>query len=122
MLTKDGYLQFKGRYKDMLKTSGINVATLEVESFLESYPGVQEVQVCGIPDEIKDEVGVAFVKLSPGASVPEEDLLLYCKKNIASYKIPKYLRFVDDFPRTGSGKVKKFELRDQFLQEMEREK
>ena len=115
-LTPEGYLQFKGRYKDMLKTSGINVSALEVESFLETYPGVQEAQLCGIPDETKDEVGVAFVKLSPGAAVMEEDLFLHCRQNIASYKIPKSIRFVDDFPRTGSGKVKKFELRDRFLQ------
>ena len=115
-LTPEGYLQFKGRYKDMLKTSGINVSAVEVESFLETCPGVQEAQLCGIPDETKDEVGVAFVKLAPGAAVKEEDLFLRCKQNIASYKIPKFIRFVDDFPRTGSGKVKKFELRERFLQ------
>ncbi len=115
-LTPEGYLKFKGRYKDMLKTSGINVSAVEVESFLEAYPGVQEVQLCGVPDAVKDEVGVAFVKLSPGAAVKEEELVLHCKQNIASYKVPKYIRFVDDFPRTGSGKVKKFELRERFLQ------
>jgi len=115
-LTPEGYLLFKGRYKDMLKTSGINVSAVEVESFLESYPGVQEVHLCGVPDPLKDEVGVAFVKLSPGARVKEEDLILHCRKNIASYKIPKYIRFVEEFPRTGSGKVKKFELREEFLQ------
>jgi fatty-acyl-CoA synthase len=121
LLTQDGYLQFKGRYKDMLKTSGINVSTLEVEGFLESYPGVQEVQVIGIPDEIKEEVGVAFVKVSPGAKVTEKDLIQYCKKNIASYKIPKYFCFADEFPRTGSGKVKKSELRDRFLHDLKTE-
>jgi len=118
LLTEQGYLQFKGRYKDMLKTSGINVSAVEVESFLEAYPGVQEVHLCGVPDAIKDEVGVAFVKLSAGATVKEEDLFLHCKQNIASYKIPKFIRFVDDFPRTGSGKVKKFELRERFLQSL----
>jgi fatty-acyl-CoA synthase len=122
LLTKEGYLEFRGRYKDMLKTSGINVSTLEVESFLEAYPGVQEVQVCGIPDEIKDEVGVAFIKVSPGSTITEEDLIRHCKQNIASYKIPKYFSFVNEFPRTGSGKVKKFELRDLFLQELKGEK
>ncbi len=122
LLTKEGYLKFKGRYKDMLKTSGINVSALEVESFLETYPGVEQVQVCGIPDETKDEVGVAFVKASPGSKVAEEDLIRYCKQNIASYKIPRYFRFVDEFPMTGSGKVKKFELRDHFLQELKQRK
>ena len=115
LITPEGYLQFKGRFKDMLKTSGINVSALEVESFLGSYPGVQEVQVVGIPDEIKEEVGAAFVKVSPGSKVSGDDLIRYCKKNIASYKIPKYFRFVEEFPRTGSGKVKKSELRDRFL-------
>jgi fatty-acyl-CoA synthase len=118
LMTPDGCLQFKGRYKDMLKTSGINVSALEVESFLNSYPGVQEVQVVGIPDEIKDEVGVAFVKLSPGAEVCERELIQYCRKNIASYKIPRYFCLVDEFPRTGSGKVKKAELRDDFLKKV----
>lgn len=117
LLTQEGYLLFKGRFKDMLKTSGINVSAMEVESFLDSYPGVQEVQLVGIPDEIKEEVGAAFIKVSPGARVAKEDLIQYCKKNIASYKIPKYFRFVDDFPRTGSGKVKKTELRDRFLRD-----
>jgi fatty-acyl-CoA synthase len=83
---------------------------------------VQEVQLCGVPDAVKDEVGVAFVKLSAGADVKEEELFLHCKKNIASYKIPKYIRFVDDFPRTGSGKVKKFELQERFLQSGEEKK
>ena len=121
MLAQDGYLQFKGRYKDMLKTSGINVSTLEVEGFLESYPGVQEVQVVGIPDEIKEEVGVAFVKVSPGAKITEEELIRYCQKNIASYKIPRYFCFAEEFPRTGSGKVKKSELRDRFLHDLKTE-
>jgi len=121
-LTQQGYLQFKGRYKDMLKISGINVSAVEVESFLEAYPGVQEVHLCGIPDVVKDEVGVAFVKVSGGAVVKEEDLFLFCKQNIASYKIPKFIRFLDDFPRTGSGKVKKFELRERFLQTLKEKK
>ena len=73
-------------------------------------------------DGTKDEVRGAFVKLAPEAGVKEEDLFSYCKQNIASYKIPKYIRFVNEFPQTGSGKVKKFELRDQFLQDLKKKK
>ena len=83
--------------------------------------GVQEVQVVGILGEIKEEVGVAFVKVSSGAKVTERDLIRYCQKNIASYKIPKYFCFADEFPRTGRGKVKKSELRDRFLQNLKAE-
>jgi len=118
MIREDGYVVFKGRYKDMLKTSGINVSTLEVETFLETYPDVQVAHVVGIPDELKEEVGAAYIRLSPGSTCSERDILNFCKGRIASYKIPKYIRFVSEFPLTSSGKVKKAEIRKQAIEEL----
>jgi fatty-acyl-CoA synthase len=120
LIRKDGNIVFKGRYKEMLKTSGINVSPLEVEMFLETHPDIIEAHVVGIPDELKDEVGVAFIRVSPGKTCKEEDIKDYCDGRIASYKIPKYFRFVSEFPLTGTNKVKKSELRDRILREISR--
>ena len=118
MITEDGYLQFRGRYKDMLKTSGINVSTLEVEMFLETYPEVKEAHVVGVPDKIKEEVGIAFVRLREGSKCTEEDILKYCSGKIASFKIPRHIMVVSEFPLTGSGKVKKYELRERAIKDL----
>ena len=104
----------------MLKTSGINVSTLEVEGFLETHPDIKEAHVTGVPDPIKQEVGVAFVRLSPESRCSEDDILNWCSGKIASYKIPKYLRFKKEFPLTGSGKVKKYVLKEQMIKELNR--
>lgn len=118
MIREDGYVVFKGRYKDMLKTSGINVSTLEVEAFLETHPEVQVAHVVGIPDELKEEVGAAYIRLSPESTCSEKDILNFCKGKIASYKIPKYVRFATEFPLTSSGKVKKAEIRKKAIEEL----
>ena len=117
LITQEGHLKFMGRYKDMLKTSGINVSVLEVEHFLETHPDVKEAYVVGIPDKVKEEVGVAFVKLVVGSNCTETEIINYCKGKIASYKIPKRVRFVSVFPLTASGKVQKFKLRESALKE-----
>jgi fatty-acyl-CoA synthase len=121
LIRKDGNIVFRGRYKEMLKTSGINVSPLEVERFLETCPDVKEAQVVGIPDEQKEEVGAAFIKLVPGSTCKPEDIVKYCEGQIASYKVPKYIRFVAEFPLTGTGKVRKNDLRDQIIGELSRE-
>jgi len=118
VVTREGYFQFRGRYKDMLKTSGINVSTLEVEGFLETHPDVKEAHVVGVPDPIKQEVGVAFVRIAQDSGCSEQDIISYCKGKIASYKIPKYIQFKDDFPLTGSGKVKKYVLQEQVIKNL----
>lgn len=114
----NGCLRFRGRYKDMLKTSGINVSTLEVEVFLETHPDVKEAQIVGIPDKVKQEIGVGFVRLSQGSRCSAEDIIDHCKGSIASYKIPKYIRFISEFPLTGSGKVKKYLLREEAMKDL----
>jgi len=76
--------------------------------------------VVGLPDELKEEVGVAYVKPKEGVTLTERDIIDFCKGRIASYKIPKYVRFVSEFPLTGSGKVKKQELREMAMKEFKK--
>jgi acyl-CoA synthetase (AMP-forming)/AMP-acid ligase II len=113
-----GRLTFRGRSKDMLKVGGENVAALEIESFLQGHASVKLVQVVGIPDAKLHEVPAAFVELRHGHELTEEDILDYCQDRIASFKIPRYVRFTDDWPMSAS-KVQKFKLREQLLSELD---
>lgn len=110
--TAEGNLIFFGRYKDMLKVGGENVAAIEIEAFLCSYPGVRSVEVVGKPDPRLDEVPVAFVELMPGAEITEQSLLEFCQGRIARYKIPVEIRFLvsDEWPMSAT-KVDKRALR-----------
>ena len=112
-LRPDGSLRFVGRYKDMLKVGGENVAPMEVEAFLMALPGVGQVAVVGRPDERLQEVPVAFVVPVEGSNVTAASIIESCRGRIASYKIPRDVYFVDLLPMTASGKVQKFRLREQ---------
>jgi acyl-CoA synthetase (AMP-forming)/AMP-acid ligase II len=114
----EGYLYFHGRLKDVLKVGGENVSALEVESFLATHPAIRLAQVVGVPDERYMEVPAAFVELAPGATVTEAELIEFCDGKIARFKIPKYVRIVEEWPMS-STKVQKFRLRDQILAELE---
>ncbi|HMH51640.1 MAG TPA: AMP-binding protein [Candidatus Acidoferrum sp.] len=107
----DGYLRFMGRYKDMLKIGGENVDPMEVEAFLMTHPAVNLAAVVSLPDARLSEVGVAFVRSEPGQALTEDDVLAHCRGRIASFKIPRRVIFVDDFPMTSSGKIQKVRLR-----------
>ncbi|HEX2137010.1 MAG TPA: AMP-binding protein [Microvirga sp.] len=108
----DGYLYFRGRIKEMIKTGGINVAPAEVEEILAAQPGVQLAYVIGVPDPVRDEIIGAVIVPAPGASVTESDLLESCRKQLAAYKMPRVFRFVaeKDLPLTTTGKVQKNRL------------
>ncbi|MFC3215932.1 AMP-binding enzyme [Novosphingobium panipatense] len=93
----------------MLKIGGENVAAVELESFLATHPAIRMAQVIGVPDERLMEVAAAFVELNPGESMSEEDVARHCAGRIASYKVPRYVRFVDSWPMSAT-KVQKFEL------------
>jgi fatty-acyl-CoA synthase len=108
----DGHLRFMGRYKDMLKIGGENVDPMEVEAFLMSHPAVSLAAVVSYPDARLSEVGVAFVRREPGHALTDEELLAHCRGRIASFKIPRHVFFVDDFPMTSSGKIQKVKLRE----------
>jgi fatty-acyl-CoA synthase len=99
------------RVKDMYISGGENVYPAEVEAVLFGHPAVAECAVVGVPDERWGEVGRAFVRLQPGSDADEQELISFLDGRLARYKIPRSVVFVDDFPRTGSGKVQKARLR-----------
>jgi fatty-acyl-CoA synthase len=111
MLREDGQLVFMGRYKDMLKVGGENVAPAEIEARLFELPGVKDVAVVAYPDPRLDEVGIAFIIRTDGTNLTEEEVLAHVKGRIASFKIPRHVIFVDEFPMTSSGKIQKVKLR-----------
>jgi len=115
VMRADGHLRFMGRYKDMLKIGGENVDPMEVEAFLMSLAGINLAAVVSYPDARLSEVGVAFVKREPGHAVTDAEVLAHCRGRIASFKIPRHVFFVDDFPMTSSGKIQKVKLRDEAL-------
>ena len=116
-LDAQGQIMFHGRLKDMLKVGGENVAAAEIEDVLNSHPAVELAQVVGIPDARYEEVPAAFIKLSTGASLTEEEALAHCQGKLARFKIPRFVRFVNEWPMSTS-KVQKFKLRDLLVEEL----
>ena len=114
----EGRVSFIGRLKDMLKVGGENVAAAEVEGFLVQHPAVEIVQVVGAPDARYVEVPAAFVQLRAGATCTEQELIDFCRGRIASFKVPRYVRFVSDWPMSGT-KIQKFRLRELLTAELE---
>ncbi len=119
LLTEEGYLVFLGRWKDVLRVGGENVSTLEVENFLLTHPRIAAAAVVGVPDSRWGEVPAAFLQLREGEAMTEEEVIAYCREHLAPFKVPRYIRFVREFPMTGSGKIQKFHLREQLLRELE---
>jgi fatty-acyl-CoA synthase len=118
-LDADGHLIYHGRLKDMLKVGGENVAALEVEDLIATLPGVKLVQVVGIPDERLTEVPAAFIELAPGAQLSEEAVIAFCQARIARFKVPRYVRFVAEWPMSAT-KIQKYRLGDQLAAELAR--
>ena len=118
----DGYLNIVGRIKDMVIRGGENIYPREIEEFLYSHPAVSDVQVIGVPDRKYGEEIMAWVKLRSTAQVSGDELREYCRGKIASYKIPRYWKFVDAFPMTVTGKVQKFKMREAAIDELQLEK
>jgi fatty-acyl-CoA synthase len=118
ILRPDGHLRFVGRYKDMLKIGGENVDPMEVEAYLMGHPAINLAAVVAYPDARLSEVGVAFVRLEPGQALTEDQVLAYCRGKIASFKIPRRVIFVDEYPMTSSGKIQKAKLREEALRKI----
>lgn len=118
LLHDDGSMRFLGRYKEMLKVGGENVDPFEVEAFLMEHPAVAQVQVIGMPDERLSEVPVACVIPKPNEKFDLAALQAYCKGRIASFKVPRKVVLMEEFPMTSSGKVQRFKLRDSISQDM----
>jgi fatty-acyl-CoA synthase len=111
-MDEQGYVNIVGRIKDMVIRGGENIYPREIEEFLYRHPAVQDVQVVGVPDAKFGEELCAWVVVKPGQSLEEDELRGFCQGKIAHYKVPRYIRFVTEFPMTVTGKIQKFKIRD----------
>ena len=114
----DGYCRIVGRIKDMVIRGGENIYPREIEEFLHRHPDVQDAQVVGVPDEKYGEELCAWIIPRAGAAIDEDALRSYCREQIAHYKVPRYVRVVQEFPTTVTGKVQKFQIREQMIKEL----
>jgi fatty-acyl-CoA synthase len=119
VIDEEGYCNIVGRLKDMVIRGGENIYPREVEEFLYRHPKIEAVQVVGVPDPRYGEELCAWVKLKPGETATGEEIQAFCKGQIAHYKIPRYMRFVEEFPMTVTGKVQKFIIRERMIRELE---
>ena len=117
-LDAEGYCNIVGRIKDMVIRGGENVYPREIEEFLYRHPMILEVQVIGVPDAKYGEELCAWLRLRPEATLTEDEVRAFCKGQIAHYKVPRYIRFVDGFPMTVTGKVQKYLMREQMKREL----
>jgi fatty-acyl-CoA synthase len=115
----EGYCNIVGRIKDMIIRGGENVYPREIEEYLYRHPKIQDVQVFGVPDSHYGEEICAYIKLRPGVQASVEEIIAFCRGQIAHYKVPRYVKFVDQFPMTVTGKVQKFVMRDEAIAELE---
>jgi fatty-acyl-CoA synthase len=118
VMDEDGYVRIVGRIKDMIIRGGENVYPREIEEFLYTHPEIADVQVIGVPDERYGEELMAWVIARPGSELTEDAVKEFCRGKIAHYKIPRYVKFVDEFPMTVTGKVQKFKMRETAIDEL----
>src|SRR5207244_1786150 len=118
----EGYINIVGRIKDMIIRGGENVYPREIEEFLYTHPEVSDVQVIGVPSPRYGEEVMAWVKLREGSRLSDDDLVAFCRGKIATFKIPRYWKFVDGFPMTVTGKIQKFKMREIAVEELGLEK
>ncbi len=114
----EGYCNIVGRIKDMVIRGGENVYPREIEEFLYGHPKVQDVQVIGVPDEKYGEEICAWIKLRDGERAEAGEITAFCRENIAHFKVPRYVKFVDEFPMTVTGKIQKFKMREAMIEEL----
>jgi fatty-acyl-CoA synthase len=117
-MNAQGYANIVGRVKDMVIRGGENIFPAEIEAFLMRHPKIAEAQIVGVPDAFMGEELVALLRLKAHEQTDEAEMRDYCRANISRQKVPKYIRFVNAFPLTASGKVKKFELKEQLIKEL----
>jgi fatty-acyl-CoA synthase len=116
--TPDGYFKITGRLKDMIIRGGENVYPREIEEFLYSHPKIEEVQVVGVPDATYGEELAAWIKLKAGQQATVDEIRQFCRERIAHYKVPRYVKFVDAYPMTVTGKIQKFKMREMMIEEL----
>jgi len=115
----DGYVRITGRLKELIIRGGENIYPREIEDFLFTHPKVAAVAVFGVPDDYFGEQVMAWVQLHAGESASEEEMRAFCKGNIAHFKIPHYIWFVDEFPMTVTGKLQKFRMREIAMEKLQ---
>ncbi|GFS55397.1 medium-chain acyl-CoA ligase ACSF2, mitochondrial, partial [Trichonephila inaurata madagascariensis] len=109
-MNEDGYIKIVGRKKDMIIRGGENIYPLEIENFLNTHPSILEVNVVGVPDKRMGEEICAWIVVKKDMNLTEENVKEFCKGKLSHFKVPRYIMFVDDFPKTPSGKIKKYEM------------
>lgn len=112
MMDEEGYIHISGRIKDLIIRGGENISPKEIEDFLYTYEGVMDAQVIGVPSKKYGEEVMAWIKTKEGVTLTEQELHDFCKGRIAHYKVPRYWKFVEEFPMTISGKIRKVEMRE----------
>ena len=117
-MDRDGYVNIVGRIKDMIIRGGENIYPREIEEYLYGHPAIEDVQVIGVPDVKYGEQVMAWVKLREGAGATGEDIKDFCRGRIAHFKVPRYVKFVDSFPMTATGKIRKVEMREVSIGEL----
>jgi fatty-acyl-CoA synthase len=118
VMDAEGYVSVVGRLKDMIIRGGENIYPREIEEFLFTHPDIQDAKVIGVPDRKYGEEVCAWVQLRDGAELTEEDIRAFCKEHIAYFKVPRYIRLVEEFPMTVTGKVQKFKMREVMIEEL----
>jgi fatty-acyl-CoA synthase len=119
-MNEQGYCNITGRLTDMIIRGGENIYPRELEEFLYRHPAIKDVQVIGVPSEKFGEEVAAWIQLKEGkeGTITAEDIRAFCKDEIAYFKIPKYIKFVDSFPMTVTGKIQKYIMREQYTKEL----
>ncbi|HZV82937.1 MAG TPA: AMP-binding protein [Geobacteraceae bacterium] len=118
VMDENGYCKITGRIKQMIIRGGENIYPKEIEEFLYTHPKISDVQIYGVPDRKYGEQVMAAIILKKGVEMSEDEVRAFCQGRIANYKIPKYVKFVDSYPMTASGKIQKFRLRDMAIKEL----
>ncbi|KAF0221513.1 MAG: fatty-acyl-CoA [Geobacteraceae bacterium] len=121
VMDENGYCKITGRIKQMIIRGGENIYPREIEEYLYTHPKISDVQIYGVPDRKYGEQVMAAVILKKGESMAEDEMKEFCRGRIANYKIPKYVKFVDSYPMTASGKIQKFKLREMAIKELQLE-
>ena len=118
IMREDGYVNIVGRLKDMIIRGGENIYPREIEEFLYTHPKISDIQVIGVPDKKYGEEVCAWIRLREGQHATEDEIRDYCRGKIATYKIPRLIRFTTEFPMTVTGKIQKFRMREQMVKEL----
>ena len=115
----NGYYRITGRIKDLVIRGGENIYPREIEEFLFTHPAIEQASVVGVPDQKFGEELCAWIKLKPGATVTADEIRAVLPRQLAHYKVPRYVKFVDSFPQTVTGKIQKYKIRELMIDQLQ---